>query len=238
MPRSSSTPRAKGTATSAPDVHTEIISAISQADSAGWNRLAGSEQPFLRHEFLETLETSRCVGAESGWEPCHVVAYDDSTLVGAMPLYRKSNPWGEFVFDWSWSDAYRQTGLNYYPKLVSAVPFTPAGGSRLLVAPDRDSKELSEVLVSAAIQHAGETDASSLHILFPMSDELPQFESSGLLVRKDCQFHWRNRGYDSFDDFLSTFTAAKRKKAKRDRRRAAENGIRFRRLRGKRNTSV
>jgi hypothetical protein len=148
-----------------------------------------------------------------------------------MPLYEKSHSWGEFVFDWAWANAYEQAGLAYYPKLTSAAPFTPAPSRRLLLA-DPDDTEAAMALIAAAVQLAIESDYSSLHFLFPTPEEIPLFESAGLLIRKDCQFHWRNRGYTSFDDFLATFNASKRKKAKRDRRRAEENGIRFRHLKG------
>lgn len=148
-----------------------------------------------------------------------------------MPLYEKSHSWGEFVFDWAWANAYEQAGLDYYPKLVSAVPFTPAPSTRILLA-DPDDTAAADALITAATQLASDTGCSSVHFLFPVEQEIATFEKSGLLVRKDCQFHWHNRDYGTFDDFLATFTSAKRKKAKRDRRRVVENGIRFRRLRG------
>ena len=196
-----------------------------------WNRIAGSDYPFLRHEFLHQAEATRCVAPEQGWHPRHLAIEENGSLRAAMPLYEKHHSWGEFVFDWAWANAYEQAGLSYYPKLVSAVPFTPAPSRRLLLADPADT-DAAQALLAAAVELARETECSSLHILFPTADELGQFDASDLLVRKDCQFHWRNRGYGSFEDFLATFTAAKRKKAKRDRRRAAENGIQFRRVKG------
>jgi predicted N-acyltransferase len=139
--------------------------------------------------------------------------------------------WGEFVFDWAWARAYEQAGLDYYPKLVSAIPFTPAPSTRILLANENDT-EAARALISAATQLAVESECSSVHFLFPSEQEVSLFEDCGLLLRKDCQFHWHNRDYGTFDDFLSTFTSAKRKKARRDRRRVQENGISFRRLRG------
>lgn len=196
-----------------------------------WNQLCGSDYPFLRHEFLHLAEQTRCVSPEQGWIPRHLAISEEGRLRAAMPLYEKSHSWGEFVFDWAWANAYEQAGLRYYPKLVSAVPFTPAPSRRLLLA-EADDSEAAKGLIEAAVTLARESQCSSLHMLFPTVDEIPLLESAGLLIRKDCQFHWHNRGYGTFDDFLSTFTAAKRKKAKRDRRRAAENGIQFRRLKG------
>ncbi|CAG0943048.1 hypothetical protein GPROT2_01981 [Gammaproteobacteria bacterium] len=211
----------------------QILESISATTAAEWNALEHGGQPFLRHEFLAALEDSGCVGPATGWTPRHVVARDAAgRLAGALPLYRKTDSWGEFVFDFAWADAYRRAGLRYFPKLVAAVPFTPATGPRLLTAAGTDRPAVASALLDAALEHARETGASSLHVLFPDGDEAASLGRRGLLVRKDCQFHWHNRGYGSFDDFLGQFTAEKRKKARRERRRVAEAGIRFRILDG------
>lgn len=197
-----------------------------------WNALAGSRYPFLRHEFLHAAETSGSVSPDAGWTPRHLtIRGPRHGLRAAMPLYEKSHSWGEFVFDWAWARAYEQAGLDYYPKLVSAVPFTPAPSRRLLLA-DPGDHEAASGLITAAIQLADETGCSSFHVLFPQPAELDLLRDAGLHVRKDCQFHWHNAGYRSFDEFLETFSSAKRKKARRDRRRVSEAGIRFRRLTG------
>lgn len=210
----------------------EIVTSIADVDPAGWDRLAGSEFPFLRHEFLHAGERTGCVSAASGWSPRHVVLFDrDGRLVAAMPLYEKSHSWGEFVFDWSWAQAYHRMGIEYYPKLVSAAPFTPAPSPRLLLRDEHDV-ESAAVLVDAAVTLAGDSGCSSLHVLFPEERELDVLRNSGLKLRKDCQFHWHNRNYRSFDDFLATFSSAKRKKARRDRRRVQEQEIGFRWLKG------
>ncbi len=206
----------------------DSISAIPASD---WNALAGNAYPFLDHAFLELAERTGSVSPDTGWTPRHLSLADGNRLRAAMPLYEKSHSWGEFVFDWAWARAYEQAGLDYYPKLVSAVPFTPAPSTRILRA-DPDDDEAAALLLSAATRLAQDTGCSSVHILFPEARELPAFEQQGLLIRKDCQFHWHNRGYTDFDAFLATFTSAKRKKARRDRRRVAEAGISFRRLRG------
>ena len=207
---------------------TESISDIAAAD---WNRLAGCDNPFLRHEFLLAAEESGSASPASGWAPRHLALYDSGGLRAAMPLYEKSHSWGEFVFDWSWARAYDQAGFDYYPKLVSALPFTPATGRRLLLRDPTDT-EAGAILLDAALALAEDSECSSLHVLFPDGKELPALREAGLRVRKDCQFHWRNRGYDDFDDFLATFSSAKRKKARRERRRVQEHHIRFRHLRG------
>ncbi len=207
----------------------DSMSGIARDD---WNRLAGDDYPFLRHEFLTLAEQTGCVSPEQGWSPRHLTLADGSgELRAAMPLYEKSHSWGEFVFDWAWANAYEQAGLKYYPKLVSAVPFTPAPSRRLLLR-DPDDREAATALLQAAVSLASETDCSSLHVLFPSVVDLPHLQEAGFLIRKDCQFHWHNNDYRSFDDFLATFTSVKRKKARRDRRRVAESGIRFRRLHG------
>jgi len=196
-----------------------------------WNAITGTRYPFLSHEFLSAAEKTGCVDAASGWLPRHITASDQGRLLGAMPLYEKRHSWGEFVFDWAWANAYQQAGLAYYPKLVSAVPFTPAASTRLLLRDPGDA-ETAQALVQAAVQLAKDTGCSSLHVLFPDERDLAVLQSSDMLLRKDCQFHWHNRGYRDFDDFLAGFTSAKRKKARRDRRRVAESGIRFRRIKG------
>jgi len=208
-----------------------VHDSIADIAAADWNDLAGNAYPFLRHEFLNLAEQTGCVAPEQGWTPCHLTLGERGKLRAAMPLYEKSHSWGEFVFDWAWANAYEQAGLSYYPKLVSAAPFTPAPCRKLMLADDGDV-EGAQALIDAALTLARDSGFSSLHIQFPTEDEVALLEAAGLLIRKDCQFHWRNRGYGSFDEFLATFTAAKRKKAKRDRRRAVENGIRFRRVKG------
>ena len=208
-----------------------VHDSIADIDGDDWNALAGPDYPFLRHEFLELAETTGSVSPDAGWTPRHLALYEGSRLRAAMPLYEKTHSWGEFVFDWAWAQAYERAGLSYYPKLVSAVPFTPAPSPRLLRAEPGDDVAAT-ALLAAAVRLVTETDCSSFHVLFPTPQELPLLERHGLLVRKDCQFHWHNRDYADFDDFLATFTSAKRKKARRDRRRVADAGIRFRRLSG------
>jgi hypothetical protein len=214
------------------NLEVEQISSIHDIAPAAWNAI-GHGDPFMRHEFLAALEDSRCIGRGTAWEPCHLLAKTAAgDLAGALPLYFKHDSLGEFVFDWSWADAYERAGLNYYPKLVSSIPFTPATSSRLLVADPARTDAVAERLIAAALQVAKDADASSLHVLFPLAVEGRHFQKHGFLERKGCQFHWRNESYTSFDDFLSRFSSAKRKKARRERRRIAEAAIGFEHLRG------
>ncbi len=208
-----------------------VHSHIDDIPAGEWDALAGSN-PFLHHAFLAALEHSGCVTAATGWRPQHLaLRSEDGRLLGALPLYLKSHSYGEFVFDWAWADAYRQSGLSYYPKLVAAVPYSPVPGSRLLLAPDADATA-GAALVAAVRALAKETGSSSAHCLFPLESELGDWNEGGFLTRRDCQFHWHDRGYNDFEHFLSGFTAEKRKKVRRERRRIAEAGIEMRMLEG------
>jgi predicted N-acyltransferase len=210
-----------------------VLSSIDEVSAAEWNALSGAQAPFLRHEFLAALEHQECVGAASGWTPSHLTLHDAAgRLLAAVPLYRKLHSWGEFVFDFAWAQAYARAGLAYYPKLVCGVPFTPATGPRLLVSPAEEAEALRRQLLEHVLEFAREQRVSSLHVLFPDQARASQLQQLGLLIRRDCQFHWHNRGYQSFEHFLAHFTAEKRKKARRERRRLQEAGIRFTTLSG------
>jgi uncharacterized protein len=205
---------------------------LCDVEATAWNRLAG-DSPFLRHEFLAALEHSGCVGTATAWQSMHLTAWSEAgELLGALPLYLKHDSFGEFVFDWGWADAYENANLKYYPKLVSAVPFTPASGERLLIHPEADFAQVSAALLTALDELAAELGVSSVHVLFPSSAQRQIFATAGYLSRKACQFHWHNDAYRDFDDFLARFSSAKRKKARRERRRIAESGIEFEHLRG------
>jgi len=215
-----------------------FLNSIAEIGAADWNALQGAvrpgtgrpgaAQPFLRHEFLTALEESGCVTARTGWAPRHLIIEDArGRPQAAMPLFRKAHSRGEFVFDFSWANAYAQHGLKYYPKLLSAIPFTPVSGPRFLVSSGVDAGAMSAALIAAGRDYARSEGLSSWHILFPSDDDLRALNQGELILRRDCQFHWYNRGYESFDAFLATFTAEKRKKAKRERRRVAEAGIEF-----------
>lgn len=217
-------------------MHLRVLPDLAAVPSAEWNALALAENPFLRHEFLHTLEETGCVGEGTGWLPRHLAVYDDARggrLLGAAPLYLKSHSYGEYVFDWAWARAYAGAGLDYYPKLVSAVPFTPVTGSRLLVRPGADDTAVRQRLLDGALELARELGASSLHWLFASGSEADFLSSRELLRRTGCQFHWSNPGYRDFDDFLGAFTASKRKKIRQERRYVREAGIAVRVLSGR-----
>jgi predicted N-acyltransferase len=209
------------------------VSSIREVDARAWNALAGGD-PFLRHEFLVALENSGCIGPGTAWQPCHLVLSQGPTAppLGALPLYWKYDSRGEFVFDWTWADAYQRAGLRYYPKLVSSVPFTPATGNRLLIGDPLQADAIAERLIGGALGIAADAAASSLHVLFPSAPDRPHWTKHGFLERKGCQFHWHNDGYATFEDFLARFSSEKRKKARRERRRIVEADIRFEHLRG------
>lgn len=210
-----------------------IATSIDRVPAAQWNALDLGGNPFVQHEFLAALEHTGCVGLGTGWESHHLILLDEAgRLEAAVPLYRKSDSWGEFVFDWSWARAYTQAGLPYYPKLISMSPFTPATGPRLLVAASARSAEVRERLVQALVEHVKTQRVSSAHLLFVNDTDRGALAHAGYLWRKDCQFHWRNQGYDSFESFVGTFRAEKRKKVLRERRRVREAGLEFRTLHG------
>jgi uncharacterized protein len=202
-----------------------LHASIDEIAPAEWNALEQGGVPFLRHEFLAALERSGAVSAATGWTPCHVTLRHAGELVGALPLYEKSHSWGEFVFDFSWAEAYRRYGARYYPKLVAATPFTPATGPRFLVRPGADPSRVRRELLDAARTRLPR--CSSIHVQFTTRQESEWLGGAGFLTRVDCQFQWQNEGYADFEAFLATFTAEKRKKARRERRRVAEAGIRF-----------
>ena len=209
-----------------------IIERIADIDGAAWNALGAGPFPFLRHEFLSALEEEGCLGEHFGWLPRHLTLWDaQHRLVAAAPLYLKFNSYGEFVFDWAWADAYARNGMRYYPKLVSASPYTPATGPKLLVAADAPAQS-SRLLLAAAQELARQAKASSLHWLFTTAAETQLLEQAGLARRVGCQFHWKNRRYADFDAFLATLSSAKRKNIRKERRRVAEAGIVFRQLDG------
>jgi predicted N-acyltransferase len=209
-----------------------IARSLADVDAGQWNALVGRGAPFLRHEFLVALELSGCATAETGWDARHLLLTDTcGHLTAAMPLYLKPHSWGEFVFDFAWAEAYQRAGLNYYPRLCCAVPFTPATGPRLLTL-EVDAAASRLALIGAARELARTIGVSSLHVLFPDVQDKSELEAAGLMTRLDCQFHWQNTGYGNFDDFLAGFTAEKRKKVRRERRRVAEAGITHRTLHG------
>jgi predicted N-acyltransferase len=202
-----------------------IAESLAHVDPEEWNALAGA-QPFVRHEFLSALIDTGCASRRTGWQPRIVLLRRAGGLVGALPLFAKTHSYGEYVFDWAWAEAHERHGIDYYPKLVCAVPFTPVRGARLLASSVADQ----EILVKTALELA--QDASSLHVLFARDEEARELEGSGLMLRRTVQFHWKNEGYADFEDFLSRLSHARRKNIRQERRRVREAGVGFRWLEG------
>lgn len=208
---------------------------LTDLSAAEWNALVPDRNPFLSHEFLSALERHQCVGERAGWLPWHIVGRDPhGRLLGAAPLYLKFNSYGEFVFDWNWAEAYRRQNLPYYPKLVGAIPYTPVTGPRLLLATGlSDPQETARALIGYALDESRRHGLSSVHWLFPAPANLDPLLAQGFLLRFGCQFHWQNRGYRDFQDFLDTLTAKRRKNINRERRRVREAGLELRVLSGR-----
>ncbi len=206
--------------------HFQVTRSMTEFTRDEWNSIAGTDYPFLRYEFLSALETHGCIGDKHGWLPRFLaVRSDGKKLLGAIPLYIKTNSYGEFVFDWAWADAYQRQGLAYYPKAVVAVPYTPVTGPRILIAPHRDQGNTANQLIDFAQQFSKSEGFSSLHWLFTDKLQTAWIEAKKLPLRLGCQFHWHNHDYQDFDAFLLNLTSRKRKKIKRERRHVVEADI-------------
>lgn len=211
----------------------QFCTEIAQINNEQWDNLSQNHYPFLRHAFLQALEESGSVSAKTGWQPYHLWITDNKIPVACMPLYIKTHSYGEYVFDWSWAEAYQRYQLNYYPKLVSAIPFTPVTGPRLLCSTEINRADLTTQIMTALQQESQKLGLSSVHILFP--DYLPESadsseEQSTWSTRHSVQFQWFNRGYRDFNDFLSHFASRKRKNVNKERRKIQENDIVVRRF--------
>ncbi len=215
----------------------QVLGSIDEVDAAQWDRNAnpGPAQynPFLSHAFLKALEDARCVCAETGWQPQHLLLTSpDDEVAGCMPLYAKSHSKGEYVFDYGWADAYENAGGAYYPKLLGAVPFTPVPGPRLLVHDGPDRPERMRLLATGAVELVRRHGCSSLHINFLPEQEWEALGRLGFLQRTDQQFHWKNDGYQTFDDFLASLASRKRKTIRKERREALSEGLEIERITG------
>jgi uncharacterized protein len=217
----------------------KFIDSIASVSQALWNSVAGVDYPFTRHEFLHALEVTGAADKQSGWQPHHALVYsndsteEDQQLLAVMPLYLKYHSYGEYVFDWSWADAYHRHGVNYYPKLLSAIPYTPATGPRLCTQDVSHTQQIMEYVVEAMYQQARTQQASSIHILFSRHDDCQRLEKYGLHPRRSVQYHWFNQDFQDFDAFLATFNSRKRKNLKKERRRVKDQGLQIEVLEGK-----
>jgi predicted N-acyltransferase len=213
-------------------------SSIQAFDPVSWDRLVEDNTPFFKHAFHAAMERHGCVGDHFGWRPNHLGLYRESRLLAVCPLYIKSNSYGEFVFDHAWADAYQRAGLAYYPKLVSSIPYTPVTGGRLLISSELDRRVATQTMVDAIQQWLQDHGASSMHWLFTTAEEGEMLKSLGMSERLGVQFHWRNRDYRHFDDFLDSLKSKRRKNIRRERRIVSEQGFRFRRIPGSQVTAA
>lgn len=209
------------------------VNAISAIPDELWRTLAPTEYPFMKRGFLLSLEESDSVCAESGWQPRHLIIKEGSRLLGFMPLYEKAHSYGEYVFDWAWEDAYQRNGFAYYPKLVTAVPFTPVAGPRWLLHPDASETDVVASFLVKLSAMASEEGLSGWHMLFPDSHAVSVLAQQSLLERHACQYRWKNPGYQHFDDFLAALSSRKRKNLRKERRDVATQGFRFYRVEGR-----
>lgn len=197
-----------------------------------WDCLADGHSPFCQYPFLHALETSGSVGGETGWQPFHLVIYQNSEPVGILPLYKKTHSYGEYVFDFAWANTYRQHGINYYPKLVAAIPFTPVTGARLMLSAEVDKQQLLPTLCKEFTHQLTLSGMSSMHWLFVEQDISQLLHQHGQVQRQTVQFQWFNRHYSSFEDYLTHFNSRKRKNVKKERIKIINEGIKVVRLHG------
>lgn len=206
---------------------TRFVDAIADVKADDWNALAGKDYPFTRYEFLSALESAQVVNQKTGWFPQHLLVHRDQQLVAVMPLYIKSHSYGEYVFDWSWADAYHQHGHDYYPKLLAAIPYTPCTGPRICYDKTIDLGSLLEAITTAIRSHCEKLNLSSFHLLFPGKQLHKQFCKNHFMSRTAVHFQWFNQGFQHFDDFLNRFSSRKRKNLKKERRAIIDAGISF-----------
>jgi predicted N-acyltransferase len=217
---------------------TRIVSSLAEIGQAAWDALVARQSdanPFLSYAFLHAMHESGSASEDTGWVPQYLTLWRDDQLVGALPLYLKWHSYGEYVFDWAWADAYRRHGLQYYPKLLSAIPFTPVSGSRLL-AQDDDVQDTLIILLKTLQSSDGEV--SSTHILYPPQEQAEALRKAGFMLRSSVQFHWTNDNYANFEEFLATLEQKKRKNIRAERRKVQEAGVTFRQISGKEATEA
>ena len=210
----------------------DFINSINEINKEEWNTIINSDYPFLKYEFLESLEKHKCVSEDRGWSPFHVIVSDENKKIAIMPMYIKTDSQGEFIFDWSWADAFYRNGVNYYPKLVCSIPYTPASGPRLSVIQEGKTKEIIENIYSALKEISEELDFSSVHILLAEEEEIRSFSNAGFSIRSSYSFHWFNNNYKDFNNFLEDMTSRQRKNIKKERDKILQQGITMRKIKG------
>ena len=216
----------------ADEIAVRIVRKICEVPQSDWDRLAGDSSPFLKWDWLDSLEQTGCVNEESGWLPHHLIVESDRKLIAACPMYLKLHSMGEFVFDYEWAEAAHQLGLQYYPKMLVGVPFTPVTGQRFLTAEGAERGQLVRLMGQALAKVAADNKISSVHVNFCLEDERAALEQVGFMPRLGLQFHWQNRDFASFEDYLGSFRSDRRNKIKRERREVRQRGITIRAVEG------
>ena len=210
----------------------KFLDSIERIVKEKWVRAINNQYPFLKYEFLRALEITKCVSPEEGWTPLHLVVSQMDTILAVMPLYIKTDSQGEFVFDWSWADAYYRNGLDYYPKLVCSIPFTPASGPRVVITDSTRTEEIIKVVSSALKQLSEENNFSSVHILLAEKEEINLYSNQDFSLRTSYSFHWFNKEYKSFRNFLEDMTSRQRKNIKKEREKIRSQGIIMSKIKG------
>ena len=210
----------------------DFVDSIEKINKEDWKSVLNNKYPFLQYDFLKALEVTKCVSPEQGWTPFHAVVSEGEMIIAIMPLYIKTDSQGEFIFDWSWADAFYRNGLEYYPKLVSSIPFTPASGPRILFTDQSKSLTIIKEITSALKKVSQEQSFSGVHILLAEKDEINKFSREDFSLRTSYSFHWFNNNYESFDSFLKDMTSRQRKNIKKEREKIAKQGITLSRIKG------
>ena len=210
----------------------EFVDSIEKIKKQDWENVQITKYPFLKYQFLESLESSKCVSPEQGWSPFHIVVSDQEIIVAIMPLYIKTDSQGEFIFDWSWADAYYRNGLDYYPKLVSSIPFTPATGPRILINNRVKRADVIRKISNRLKQISEDNNFSSVHVLLAQKDEIDKFSTEDFSLRTSYSFHWFNNKYQNFNHFLDDMTSRQRKNIKKERNKIEAQGVTMMRVKG------
>ncbi|MGH7798839.1 MAG: GNAT family N-acetyltransferase, partial [Candidatus Binatia bacterium] len=214
------------------EVSIRIVRKVAELARDQWDSLADGATPFMKWDWLDSLEQAGCVNEQTGWLPHHVAAEKAGQLVAACPMYLKLHSMGEFVFDYEWADAAQRAGIQYYPKMLVGIPFTPVTGQRFLTAGGEERAPLIRLLGQALAKIAADNKISSVHVNFCLADEREALEQVGFFPRMGIQFHWQNHRFSSFDDYLGSFRSDRRNKVKRERREMEQRGIAIRAYEG------
>ena len=209
----------------------DLADSVTSLDRQSWDALVGG-MPLLSHAFLSALEESKSIGNGTGWQSCPMLVFDDEALVGGLPLYVKSHSYGEYAFDWAWAEAYEKNGLNYYPKLIAAIPFSPITSQRLLVASVNNASQIQSLMVETLEEITRSNQFSGAHVLFPNEDSAKVLSEANWLQRHGVQFQWKNESFESFEGFLSQLTQEKRKKIRQERKKVVNSGVVCHRVKG------